>query len=215
LHLYNINKSKRKSCAINLSAVNLSSGCMRRSYSVSADSLLTGYVLQILSPKQKLNADTDDYGSGVGFWSNLLPICCQPANILLTGLLQCDCYAYIFCCFSIVYFRYDRLLNIYCHVMTVNNTWFLLHFCFHIVWAVYANRKQLWMQWIGICYKVMIGCCHTTDMLLVFWTFWFYIKASYHWIKYQRITVIFITDSIIYINLSILVKIFLFSLQLH
>jgi len=29
--------------------------------------LLTGYVLQTLSSKQKLNADTDGYGSGVGF----------------------------------------------------------------------------------------------------------------------------------------------------
>lgn len=39
----------------------------RRSCSVFADSLLTDYVLQTLSPKQKLNADTDGYGSGVGF----------------------------------------------------------------------------------------------------------------------------------------------------
>ena len=98
-----------RSCSV--SAVNLPSDCVHRfcsgsadnvirscfyrfcwqyvvrlCFTDSADSLLTGYVLQTLSPKQKLNADTDGYGFDMEIWSNLLPICCQPANIWFTGL---------------------------------------------------------------------------------------------------------------------------------
>ncbi|XP_019886746.1 uncharacterized protein LOC109610871 [Ooceraea biroi] len=36
-------------------------------YTDSVDNLLSGSVLQSLPPKRKLNADTDDYGSGVSF----------------------------------------------------------------------------------------------------------------------------------------------------
>lgn len=84
MHLYNNNISKHKSYSAY--AINLSSDCMRRFCSISADNLLSSIVLQTLSPKHKFNAARDSY-SGVWFWSNLLSICCRSTDILFIKYL--------------------------------------------------------------------------------------------------------------------------------